>query len=73
MYNANFVVGKSIFTYIREKWFLLLKMRYAARCAVNFYSAGVVTCNRRIGSWVRSWDFWSQSYDSELYRRSCKI
>jgi hypothetical protein len=32
------------------KIIIILKTRYASSCVVNFYSAGVVTRDRRIGS-----------------------
>jgi hypothetical protein len=34
-------------------------------CVVNFYSAGIVTRDRKIGSWT-------QSYNRELQRQRCK-
>jgi hypothetical protein len=36
----------------RKQSFFILKTRYAISCVVFFYNAGVVTCDRRIGSWI---------------------
>jgi hypothetical protein len=48
-YNASVVVGWSVFT--SEKIIFILKSRYAVRRVINFYNSGVVTRDRRIGSW----------------------
>jgi hypothetical protein len=47
-YDASVVVGYSVFTL--RKIIFILKTRSAIICVVNFYSAGVVTRDRRIGS-----------------------
>jgi hypothetical protein len=51
-HNASAVVGCSVF--IVGKIIYILKTPCATRCAVNFYNAGVVTRDRRIGSWSHS-------------------
>jgi hypothetical protein len=45
------LVGWSVFTSGKNNF--ILKTRRAISCAVNFYNAGVVTQNRRIGSKVK--------------------
>jgi hypothetical protein len=47
-YNANVVVGLSVFT--SEKNNFYYKTHHAISCAVKFYNAGVLTQGRRIGS-----------------------
>jgi hypothetical protein len=51
-HNANVVVGYIERFYISEQTIFILKTRYAIICAVNFYTAGVVTNDRRFGSWA---------------------
>jgi hypothetical protein len=60
-------------TQVREfiKWkvnVFSLKTHHATGGVVNFYSAGVVTHDRRIGSWLVNVT-WSQSNDHELQRQ----
>jgi hypothetical protein len=43
-------VGHSVLT--QEKIIFILKTRYAINSVVNFYDAGVVIRDRRIGSWI---------------------
>jgi hypothetical protein len=40
----------------RRKNIFVIKTRHAIGCAVNFYNAGVITRDRRIGSWVNKID-----------------
>jgi hypothetical protein len=42
--------------YIGKKIIFILKTRRAISCAVNFYSAGVVTQSRGIGSTIASYN-----------------
>jgi hypothetical protein len=52
-HNASIVVGYSVST--SEKNNYILKTRFASGCVVNFYNAGVVTRDRRIGSRLHDW------------------
>jgi hypothetical protein len=52
-YNAGVAVGWSVFLHRRK---IISILKRAMLVVVNFYRAGVVTRDRRIGSWDRCFE-----------------